>query len=334
MNVARPTLEEVAIRAGVSRATVSRVVNGSPTVAEPIREVVLRAVRELGYVPNQAARRLASRRADSIALVFSEPPTRVFSDDPHFAGMIRGVTLAAEEADRQVVLMLAGSQRGDERVERYAAARHVDGVIIASMNSADPLPWTLARRGVPVVCGGRPLTPSDLPYADVDNVGGAEAAVRRLVAQGRRRIATIAGPQDMIAGIDRFTGYRNVLRDADQRSIVAVGDFTRDSGATAMRQLLQDDPGIDAVFAASDMMALGALTALRQTGRTIPGDVAVVGFDDAPAATYAEPPLTTIRQPVERMGRELARMMFDLLSRGHTESPVILTTELVVRDSA
>ncbi|MGV9777228.1 LacI family DNA-binding transcriptional regulator, partial [Streptosporangium sp. NPDC003464] len=247
---ARPTLEKVAARAGVSRATASRVINGSPRVAPRIREAVNRAVEELGYVPNQAARSLVTQRADSIALVFPEPATRVFSDDPTFAGIIRGVSLEIEKADKQLVLMLTGPDGSYRRVERYATNGHVDGVIVASMHGADPLPGILTRRGVPVVCGGRPGVPGDLPYVDMDNTGGAERAVRHLVEQGRRRIATIAGPQDMIAGIDRLTGYRDALRDSDRRSIVAVGDFTRESGAVAMRQLLADDPGLDAVFVA------------------------------------------------------------------------------------
>ncbi|MER5321898.1 LacI family DNA-binding transcriptional regulator [Streptosporangium roseum] len=326
---ARPTLEKVAARAGVSRATASRVVNGSTRVAPQIREAVNRAVEELGYVPNQAARSLVTQRADSIALVFPEPATRVFSDDPTFAGIIRGVSLEIEEADKQLVLMLTGPDGSYHRVERYATNGHVDGVIVASMHGTDPLPGILTRRGVPVVCGGRPGVPGDLPYVDMDNTGGAERAVRHLVEQGRRRIATIAGPQDMIAGIDRLAGYRDVLRDSDRRSIVAVGDFTRESGAVAMRQLLADDPDLDAVFVANDLMALGALRTLGRAGRAVPGDVAVVGFDDIPAAAYAEPPLTTVRQPTVEMGRRLARMVLNPEDR----TPVVLPTELVVRES-
>ncbi|MER5648962.1 LacI family DNA-binding transcriptional regulator [Streptosporangium sp. NPDC002524] len=326
---ARPTLEKVAARAGVSRATASRVVNGSTRVAPQIRDAVNRAVEELGYVPNQAARSLVTQRADSIALVFPEPATRVFSDDPTFAGIIRGVSMEIEEADKQLVLMLTGMTGGYQRVERYATNGHVDGVVIASMHGTDPLPGILARRGVPVVCSGRPTVPSSLPYVDMDNAGGAERAVRHLMERGRRRIATIAGPQDMIAGIDRLNGYRAVLRDSDRRSIVAVGDFTRESGTSAMRQLLADDPEIDAVFVANDMMALGALPALRQAGRRVPDDVAVVGFDDIPAASYTEPPLSTVRQPTVEMGRRLARMVLDL----EEKSQVMLPTELVVRGS-
>lgn len=329
----RPTLEEVAARAGVSRATVSRVVNGRQTVTPEIRESVLRAIQELGYVPNSAARSLVTQRTDSVALVVSEPPTRVFSDDPMFSTVIRSASLELEKADRQVVLMLASSPRSHARIERFIAGGHVDGVMLISMHGADPLPAALARMGVPVVSYGRPAVPVPLPYVDNDNMGGAELAVRHLLERGRRRIATIAGPQDMIAGQDRLTGYRNALRGSDRRSIVAVGDFTRESGAVAMRHLLEDDPGLDAVFAANDMMAIGALQTLRQAGRRVPDDVAVVGFDDIEAARYTEPPLTTVRHPVAEQAAAMVRLLLNLFDGGPAD-PVILPTELVVRESA
>ena len=330
----RPTLEEVARRAGVSRATASRVVNGSTTVAAPIREAVRRAVAELGYVPNLAARSLVTQRADSIALILPETANRVFSDDQFFPGVIRGVSQRLEAADKQLVLMLVGSPAAHDRAERYAIAGHVDGVLFASIHGADPLPELLMRAGVPVVCNGRPLGSSRVPYVDVDQLGGTEAAVRHLVAAGRRRIATIAGPQDMVAGVDRLTGYRRVMADSDQRSIVAVGDFTRESGEAAMRQLLADDPQLDAVFVASDLMAHGALRTLREAGRRVPDDVAVVGFDDIQLARYCDPPLTTVRQPIEEIGRTIARQLLRLLAGEQIEPAVILPTELVVRESA
>ncbi|WP_214321344.1 LacI family DNA-binding transcriptional regulator [Nonomuraea sediminis] len=329
----RPTLEAVAARAGVSRATVSRVVNGLSTVAPHIRETVLHAIDELGYVPNSAARSLVTQRTDSIALVVSEPPTRVFSEDPLFATVIRSASIELEAADKQVVLMLASSARSHARVERYIAGGHVDGAMLISMHGADPLPAALARLRVPVVSYGRPAVPVDIPYVDNDNVGGAETAVRRLVELGRRRIATIAGPQDMIGGQDRLTGYRNVLRDSDRRSIVAVGDFTRESGAVAMRQLLHDDPALDAVFVANDLMAVGALQSLRQAGRRVPDDVAVIGFDDIEAAKYTDPPLTTIRHPVTEQAAAMVALLLTHLE-GAPTPPVILPTELILRESA
>ncbi|MER7461117.1 LacI family DNA-binding transcriptional regulator [Micromonospora sp. NPDC126480] len=330
----RPTLEAVARRAGVSRATVSRVVNGSTTVAEPIREAVRRAVAELGYVPNLAARSLVTQRTDSIALVMPEAATRVFSDDQVFPGIIRGAAQELEAADKQLVLMLAGSPAGHERVERYTTGRHVDGVLFASLHGADPLPGRLARLGIPVVCSGRPLDGADVPYVDVDHLGGVTRAVRHLLDSGRRRIASIAGPQDMVAGIERLAGYRETVTAAGLPERVAFGDFTRESGAAAMRQLLADHPDLDAVFAASDLMAHAALRTLREAGRRVPDDVAVIGFDDIETAAYTEPPLTTVRQPIQEIGRQMTRQLLRLAAGEPIEPTVILPTELILRESA
>jgi DNA-binding LacI/PurR family transcriptional regulator len=332
----RPTLEAVARRAGVSRATVSRVVNGSTTVAATIREAVNRAVEELGYVPNQAARSLVTQRTDSIALILPETANRVFSDDLFFPAIIRGVGAELEAADKQLVLMMTGSEAGHHRVERYAVAGHVDGVMFASIHGADPLPGLLARRGIPVVCSGRPMTADPpVPYVDVDHAGGVAAAVRHLVADGRRKIATIAGPQDMVAGIERLTGYHASLRDAGLPELVAQGDFTRESGILAMRDLLERGPDLDAVFAASDLMAHGALQALRDAGRRVPDDVAVIGFDDFEISRYSDPPLTTVRQPIAEAGRTMARQMLRLIAGDPEVAPsVVLPTELVIRASA
>jgi DNA-binding LacI/PurR family transcriptional regulator len=333
----RPTLEAVARRAGVSRATVSRVVNGSTTVAVAIREAVNQAVVELGYVPNQAARSLVTQRTESIALILPETANRVFSDDMFFPAVIRGVSSELEAADKQLVLMMAGSAASHDRVERYAMAGHVDGVMFASMHGADPLPGTLARLGMPVVCSGRPMSPPEtpIPYVDVDHFGGVTAAVRHLLVTGHRRIATIAGPQDMVAGVDRLNGYRAAMTDAGLAEHTAIGDFTRESGVRAMLQLVADDPKLDAVFVASDMMAHGALQALRDAGRRVPEDVAVIGFDDFEISRYSDPPLTTVRQPIVDMGRTMARQMLGLVE-GKTDVPeaVVLPTELVVRGSA
>ncbi|MBO0611080.1 LacI family DNA-binding transcriptional regulator [Myceligenerans salitolerans] len=331
---ARPTLETVARLAGVSRATVSRVINGSEGVTPGVREAVDRAVEQLGYVPNPAARSLVSRRTDSIALVVPEPAARMFSDDAFFTGILRGIGQELDAADKQLVLLLASTPANHGRITRYLRARTVDGVILASLHGADPFPSELAAMGVPAVASGRPLSGGVIPYIDVDHVGGVRAAVEHLLAQGRKRIATIAGPQDMVAGIDRLAGYRGAVAAAGMRSLVEIGDFTRESGTTAMRRLLDDEPAIDAVFVASDLMAEGALRTLRRERRRVPEDVAVVGFDDATAARSTEPPLTTVRQPIHETGRMLAQQVLRLASGESVEPAVILPTELVLRESA
>ncbi len=173
-----------------------------------------------------------------------------------------------------------------------------------------------------------------MPYIDVDQVGGVTRAVRHLIDSGRRRIATIAGPQDMVAGIERLAGYRDTVVAAGLPEMVAVGDFTRESGAAAMRELLATHPDLDAVFAASDLMAHAALRTLREAGRRVPEDVAVIGFDDIETAAYTDPPLTTVRQPIVELGRQGTRLLLRLAAGEQVEPALILPTELIIRDSA
>jgi DNA-binding LacI/PurR family transcriptional regulator len=334
--VSSPTLEQVAALAGVSRATVSRVVNGSPRVRPEVRAQVERAVAKLGYVPNRAARSLVTRRADSIALVVSEPHARFFSE-PFFAGMVRGVSGALAETGVQLLLLIAQDLPDRGRLERYVVGGHVDGVLLASLHGDDPLPATLERAGVPAVQVGRPPGETPASYVDADNRGGASRAVGHLAGRGRRRIATIAGPLDMSVGRDRLDGYRDGLAAAglaEAGELVEAGDFSEESGAAAMERLLAL-PGrpVDAVFAASDLMAAGALRALRTAGRRVPEDVAVVGFEDSAVARYAQPPLTTVRQPIEDMGRQATRLLLTEAAGGRRRMRLILDVDLVVRAS-
>jgi DNA-binding LacI/PurR family transcriptional regulator len=328
------TLEQVARRANVSRATASRVVNGDPRVGEPVRAAVESAVRELRYVPNLAARSLVTRRSDSVAVVIPEPTTQLFGD-PFFPRVLRGISEALGQEEMQLVLLMPQARPDEVRVERYLEAGHVDGVLLVSLHGADPLPAGLRRHGVPLVVGGRPPA-EGFTYVDVDNRGGAATAVGHLLDIGRRRIATIAGPQDMAVGADRLAGYRERLSAAGRdEGLVEASDFTHDGGRSAMERLLARDPSLDAVFAASDLMAIGAMAALRSAGRSVPHDVAVVGFDDAPMASTVDPALTSIRQPIEEMGREMTRLLIDgIRSPDRPPRRVILDTQLVVRHSS
>jgi DNA-binding LacI/PurR family transcriptional regulator len=331
------TLEEVAHVAGVSRATVSRVVNGSPRVSPDVRIDVQAAIDRLGYVPNRAARSLVTRRSDSIAVVITEPTGRLFSD-PFFPRLLRGVSTELAVRDRQLILLMPESTADEARTADYLTAGHVDGVLLVSLHKDDPLPARLGAAGMPMVLVGRPPKDVKASYVDVDNRQGAQTAVAHLISGGRRVIATIAGPQDMAAGIDRLRGYRDGLADADlaiEAKLQATGDFTQESGAAAMKRLLADRPDIDAVFAASDLMAVGALTVLAAAGRRVPADVAVVGFDDSPVATSTTPQLTSVRQPIEAMGREVARLLVDAVEAADlVPRRVILATELVRRASS
>lgn len=332
----RPTLEQVAVEAGVSRGTVSRVVNGSLEVSPRALKAVQEAIQKLGYVPNQAARSLVTRRSDTVLLVVSESEARVFGE-PFFGSLVRGLSQELSTTSLQLQLMMASTARQHDRVEQLVRNGHVDGVALISLHGDDPLPRNLVAAGAPVALNGRPISDiGAVPYVDADNLSGAKAATEYLYQQGRRRIATITGPQDMAAGIDRLSGYRSALRGRRGGArLVAQGDFGQASGEAAMRELLEKDPQLDAVFAASDLMAAGALRALRAAGRRVPDDVAVIGFDNSDIARNIDPMLTSVAQPVGQMGRELAKLLIAQIREPETRlSPVILPTELVTRESA
>ncbi|HZO66153.1 MAG TPA: LacI family DNA-binding transcriptional regulator [Kribbellaceae bacterium] len=331
MSTSRPTIDTVAARAGVGRGTVSRVVNGSTQVSPSAREAVLAAIDELGYVPSRAARSLVTRRTDSIALVIPEPGERLFAE-PYFAGIVRGISAALADTQLQMWLSMVPSPAERDRVGRYLTREHVDGVLMLSQHADDPLPARVVGAGLPIVLCGRPLSGVDVPYVDADNAGGARGATSYLKDLGRLRIATIAGPQDMAPGVARLEGFREVAGDD---APVEYGDFSEDSGADAMRRLLDRVAELDAVFAASDPMALGALRVLKESGRRIPDDVAVVGFDGSPAGRHSEPPLTSVHQPAEAMGREMTRLLLAQLAGEPAPSePVIVETHLERRGSA
>ena len=332
-----PTLEEVAKLAGVSRATASRVFTASPRVSTRAKRAVERAAQKLSYVPNRAARSLVTGRTDSVGLVIPEPTAFLFGD-PFFPRLVRGISEVLSRRQLQLVLLAPQSAADEARLEGYLSAGHVDGVLMVSFHGADPLPERLQRRGMPVVLGGRPSGNGTVPYVDVDNLGGARMAVEHLLATGRKRIATISGPLDMGAGVDRLQGYRDAIRQGGLEvdgSYEQAGDFGQESGAVAMQALLARHPDLDAVFCASDVMAAGALGVLRQQGRRIPKDIAIVGFDDSSLATSMVPPLSSVRQPIEEMGREMAGLLLSTIDMGGSGGKrVILATELVVRASS
>ncbi|MET9049848.1 LacI family DNA-binding transcriptional regulator [Streptomyces bacillaris] len=336
-NGGRPTLEEVAARAGVGRGTASRVINGSPRVSEATREAVEAAVAELGYVPNRAARALAGNRTDAIALVVPEPETRFFAE-PYFSAIVRGVGAALADTEMQLLLTLAGNDRERRRLAQYLTAHRVDGVLLVAVHADDPLPELLEQLGMPCVISGARHAAEPLASVDSDNFEGARAAVEHLVSRGRRRVATITGRLEVYGAQRRLDGYRAALATAglppDER-LIAPADFTEEGGARAMRELLARRPDLDAVFAASDVMAAGARQVLREADRRIPDDVALIGFDDSVVARHMHPPLTSVRQPIEEMGRRMAELLLEEIAGRSGERPtVVLPTELVVRDSS
>jgi DNA-binding LacI/PurR family transcriptional regulator len=333
----QPTLEAVAARAGVGRGTVSRVVNGSPKVSEAAREAVQRAIDELGYVPNRAARTLVTRRTDSIALVVSEAEERVLAE-PYFAKIIRGVVAALAGTGLQLLLTFARTRHERIRLAQYLTGQHVDGVLLISLHGEDPLPAKLEAAGLPTVLGGVPVGLSPVSFVDIDNRGGARQAVDHLLGTGRRTIATIAGPLDLTAGVYRLEGYREAIEGAGvevSEDLIGYGDAGESSGAAAMVGLLDRRADVDAVFAASDPMALGAMRIIKESGRRIPDDIAVVGFDDSPVGPHTDPPLTTVHQPVEQMGHQMTSLLLARLGGEYRgELSVVLPTRLIVRDSS
>ncbi|MFI9819239.1 LacI family DNA-binding transcriptional regulator [Streptomyces sp. NPDC052013] len=339
----RPTLEEVAARAGVGRGTVSRVINGSPRVSDATRAAVEAAVAELGYVPNTAARALAANRTDAIALVVPEPETRFFAE-PYFSDMLRGVGSALSDTEMQLLLIFAGSDRERQRLAQYLAAHRVDGVLLVSVHADDPLPDMLAQLEIPAVISGPRSAAETLTSVDSDNYGGARQAVEHLIGRGRRRIAHITGRLDVYGAQRRIDGYRDALREAGHevdQLLIEPGDFSEDGGRRAMVALLERRPDLDAVFAASDVTAAGARHALRDAGRRIPDDVALVGYDDSAIARHMDPPLTSVRQPIEEMGRRMIDLLLSEIadrrpaaSRGLERRQVVLATELVARTSS
>ncbi|AGK77344.1 LacI family DNA-binding transcriptional regulator [Streptomyces microflavus] len=336
-NGGRPTLEEVAARAGVGRGTASRVINGSPRVSEATREAVQAAVAELGYVPNRAARALAGNRTDAIALVVPEPETRFFAE-PYFSAIVRGVGAALADTEMQLLLTLAGNDRERRRLAQYLTAHRVDGVLLVAVHADDPLPELLEQLGMPCVISGARHANEPLASVDSDNFDGARAAVEHLITRGRRSVATITGRLEVYGAQRRLDGYRAALAAAglppDER-LIAPADFTEEGGARAMRELLARRPHLDAVFAASDVMAAGARQVLREADRRIPDDVALIGFDDSVVARHMHPALTSVRQPIEEMGRRMAQLLLEEIAGRTGERPtVVLPTELVVRDSS
>ena len=329
-----PTLEMVAAAAGVSRSTVSRVINDSPKVTAEALAAVQAAIDKLGYVPNRAARILASKRTLSVALVIPEATAKFFAD-PYFAAVVQGVATYLSETDYTLMLLIA-AESDAEKTRAYLQAGNVDGTIILSHHSDDRSYSALAK-SIPVVFGGRPTSADDVDayYVDVDNVMAAKEVTERLIASGRTRIATIAGPQNMSAGIDRLQGWQLALAEAGLASdLIEYGDFSPTSGDDAMRRLLARGEAFDGIFIASALMASGALAVTREFGVRVPEDLGVVTFDNNYFAESAQPPLTTVEQPTIDVGREMADVLLRLIDGQRVHTVSMMPTTVIDRASA
>jgi len=334
MTTDKLTIRQIAELAGVSRSTVSRVINDQPNVSPETRDQVLKVIAETGFHPDPVARSLSSRRAGIIGLVIPLAIQSLF-EDPFFPRLMQGVSQGCNAHDYTLSLFLLHTLEEEAKLyPRISRRQLLDGVILTATYDGDPLIRQLLANCIPFVLHGRHEDPR-VSYVEVDNVTGAHAAVTHLVRLGRKRVALIAGPPGSLAAADRKRGYLEALQERrvpiDEGQIV-YGDYTELSGYEGMRQLLSRRP--DAVFVSSDTMALGALRALREAGKRVPDEVAVVGFDDLPHAATSDPPLTTIRQPIQQSGALAVDMLIDILEN-ETEAArrIILPTELVIRAS-
>lgn len=327
-------LESIAKLAGVSRSTVSRVINDSPNVSDSSREKVLEVIKQVDFQPNIAARSLAAGRTRVIGLVIPTQIARLFSD-PFFPLLIQGVSATCNLTDFSVMLWLAEPEYERKMIRQILYNGIIDGVIISSAIVNDPLVDALQERGLPFVMIGEPHDKTDINFVDVDNAAGAQRAVLHLARIGYQKIATITCALNTAVGINRLEGYKQALTHMDipvQPELIIEGDFSQESGYMATKRLLKQKP--DAIFVASDPMAQGCYRAIKEAGLTVGKDIAVVGFDDLPLSQHMSPPLTTVRQPVINMGNLAVETLIDVID--YPERPirqVRLPTELVVRSS-
>ncbi len=327
-----PTLEEIAELTGVSRSTVSRVVNNDSRVSPATREKVWEAIQRKGYRPNLHARGLAAGRSNIVAAVIPGGISNILAD-PYFGVLLSGIASAADSRDRYLLLSLSDVDF-KHRVDELAQQGAVDGVVLSSSEEDEPLTRALLSSGTPFVSVGR-NSDGRVSYVDVDNRGAARKITAHLLRLGHRRVATITGDPIATAALDRLDGYRDALEAYGlpiREQLIFEGDFTEASGRVGMRSLLEHHP--DAVFAASDRMASGALNEIRAGGLRVPEDIALVGFDDIPLAAEMDPPLTTVRQSAKQMGETALEMLLDLIDDpSGPPRRVVLPTQLAVRAS-
>lgn len=330
-------LEDVARKAGVSRSTVSRVINNDPHVSAKARERVLSVITQENFQPNQAARALVTRRSQIIGVAIPQTTNVFFGDDSYFPMLLQGIAEATNRRDYAMMLWLSESHEHRETFSRRVIRnRQTDGLIIASVTESDPLFDYLCRHKRRFVMVETPPRWEDqVSYVTVDNIASAQLAVNHLVQLGRRRVATITGQMDIRDGRDRYLGYLRALEESGlpvDENLIFFGRFDYVTGYEGMKHLLRHKP--DAVFAGGDTAAIGALRAIKEAGLRVPDDVAVVGFDDLDVALSANPPLTTIRHSVQLIGSTAARLLIDLIEE-RLEHPqhIIVPTELIVRAS-
>jgi LacI family transcriptional regulator len=333
--VSNLTLDDIAKLAGVSRSTVSRVVNDHPNVKDDVRKRVLEVIQNTGFHPNLAARTLALQRSWMIGLVLPRSVSSFFSD-PYFPRLTQGIAQACNEFNYTLGLFLVGTKEDEAKIyPRVSRRGFLDGILVQSSLLGEQLVDRLVSANIPLLMVGRPFHPDQLSWIDVDNVSAAYEAVSHLIQNGHQHVGTITGTVSSTVGLDRKEGYLKALVDHGRsinENLIVEGAFSEASGYASMKQLLAAKA--DAVFCASDIMAIGAMHAVREAGLRIPQDVAFVGFDDLPLATIPEPKLTTVRQPIYRFGFKAVEILIDLIENGNNPPRrILMDTELIVRES-
>lgn len=320
------TLEEIGRRAGVSRSTVSRVLNEHPDVRASVRAKVEEVIAETGFVPNQAARALVSNRSGLIGLVMLTEPYEMFGD-PYYSALVEGIQQGCREHNLvfSIFPVLGTGARANLLIGQIAQG-FVDGVIVTAGDRSERVISSLRDRGVRLVVVGHPVDDAGLLRIDVDNHGGSIAAVDHLLSHGRTRVGFVGPADDYVFGTERLRGYKAALATAglsDDERLIHLAEPTAAGGKQAASALLAEAP--DAIYAATDTMAIGVLETLADHGLRVPADVAVVGFDGLPRAPITEPKLTTVAQPVEQVGREAVAT---LVSDAEPPRLVVLPTQL------
>jgi DNA-binding LacI/PurR family transcriptional regulator len=330
----RLNLEEIGRLAGVSRSTVSRVVNGEPNVSPEVRARVDAVIAETGYRPHAGARSLASNRTGVVGLVIPSAVETLF-DDPFFGRLILGISEETNAAGVVLSLFLFNEESEERAIyKRVVSPGHVDGVIVTATTMGDPLLAELSDAGMPCVVVGRPDSDAPLTFVDADNYGGSREAAHYLAGLGYQRIGLIAPPSNNTAGVDRRSGFLDGLADrglsVDDR--IREGGWSEEAGRRAMAAMLVDRP--DAVFVGTDRMAVGALRAIREAGMRCPEDVAIVSFDGIISPDQTDPRLTSVTQPVAQMAAQAVVLLQAVIDgSGDPAEQIVLPTELVVRES-
>lgn len=294
----------------------SRVLNAQPYVSKEARAAIDAAIARVGFVPNRAARSLVTQRSRAIGLVVHEPHS-LFVEDPNIGSILLGANAVLSEADYQLSCLIADTSRDVDRLARYLSGGLIDGVILVSAREGDPITRAVDDLGLPAAFVGRPGDIGEAAFVTIDNRGAAAEVTARLVASGRSRVGMIAAALDRDSGTERLAGFADALGGAfDPDLVQPVPLYSYSHGREGMRELLARRPDIDGVFASSDAVAAGAMDALHAAGRSVPGDVGVVGFDDSSWALRCDPPLSTVHQPAAELGRAAAESVLQQLDGG------------------